>query len=67
MKLTLKALRIINNLTQKEAAKSLGIAETTLSKWENSKSFPTVPEIAKIEKLYHTKYSDIIFLPDQHG
>lgn len=62
MKMTLKAIRINNNLTQQEASKMLGIAETTLNKYENFKSFPDVPMIEKILKLYKVDYNDIIFL-----
>lgn len=63
-KMTLKMLRVRDGLTQEEAAENLGIATSTLSKWENGKSFPDVPEIDKIEKFYRIRYSDIIFLPD---
>lgn len=63
MKLTLKALRINNNLTQREAAKLLGISERTLNNYENYKSFPDIPIIEKILELYKVEYNDIIFLP----
>ena len=63
MKLNLKALRINNHLTQLEAAKQIGISESTLNNYENFKSFPDVPIIDKILKLYNVKYDDIIFLP----
>lgn len=63
-KLTLKALRINTGLSQETAAKKLGIAPSTLSKWENAKSFPNAIEIGEIEQLYNTSYNDIIFLPN---
>ena len=63
-KMTLKAWRTNRGLTQEDAAKKLGIASSTLSKWENAKSFPDAMEIGEIEKLYNTSYNDIIFLPD---
>ena len=63
MKLSLKALRINNNLTQFEAAKQLGISESTLNNYENFKSYPDIPTIEKILTLYKVKYDDIIFLP----
>lgn len=63
MKLTLKALRVNNKLTQKEAAKKLGISEFSLNNYENFKSYPDVPIIEKILELYKVKYDDIIFLP----
>ena len=63
MKLTLKALRTNNNLTQEEAAKKLGISESTLNNYENFKSYPDIPMVEKILNLYSVKYDDIIFLP----
>ncbi len=63
-KMTLKALRANSGLSQEMAAKKLGIASSTLSKWENAKSFPDAIEIGEIEKLYNTNYNDIIFLPN---
>ncbi len=65
MKLTLKALRINNNLTQREAAKSIGISRSTLKKYEDYESFPTVKNIQKIQKLYNVHYDDILFLPQK--
>lgn len=62
MKLTLKALRTNQGLTQQEASKKLGISESTLNNYENFKSFPDVPMIEKILKLYDVKYDDVIFL-----
>lgn len=67
MKVNLKAARINVNLGQKEAASALGIAPETLANWERGKSFPNVPQITKIEELYHVKYDDIIFLPENFG
>jgi len=61
--MTLKALRVNAGYTQIEAAKALGITPETLSNWERAKSFPTVPQIKEIEKLYSTSYADIQFLP----
>lgn len=64
---TLKALRINAGLDQKQAAKALGVTPETLGSWENGKTFPTVPQITKIEDLYHTTYADINFLPSNIG
>ena len=63
-RMTLKMLRVRDNLTQEVAAKALGISPSTLSKWESGKSFPDVLDINKIENLYHINYNDIIFLPN---
>ena len=64
-KMTLRALRANRGLSQEAAAKKLGIAPSTLSKWENAKSFPNAIELKKIEKLYQTSYNDIVFLPNK--
>ena len=61
---TLKALRAISGLTQDEAAKRLKISPQTLSAWENGTTFPTVPDINKIEALYNASYEEIDFLTD---
>jgi len=60
--LTLKAARVNKGLTQKEAAKMLGIAVDTLINYEAGKTFPDVPMITRIEKLYGLTYNEINFL-----
>lgn len=64
MAITLKAARVNKMMQQKEAATALGVAVDTLSNWENGKTFPSVPQIKKIEELYGVSYSDIIFCPE---
>lgn len=61
MKLTLKAARVNNKLTQKEAAEKLGVTRDTISNWERGKSFPDAIQIRDIEKLYQIAYDNIIF------
>lgn len=63
MKLTLKALRANNNMTQVEAAKAIGVSEFTWQNYEKGKTYPDVLIIKKIEKAFNVSYSDIIFLP----
>lgn len=62
MSITLKAARVNVGLTQKEAAKKLGIALDTLGNYERGKSYPDVLIISKMEKLYGISYNDINFL-----
>ena len=62
-KVTLKSALVNCGLTQKEAAKILGVSVDTLSKYERGLSFPDVPIIKHIEKLYQVPYSGIIFNP----
>lgn len=67
MAITLKALRVNAGLDQRQAAEALGITAETLGRWESGKSFPTVPQITKIENLYGASYADINFLPNNIG
>lgn len=63
MGISLKAARINKNLTRKEAAEMLGISIYTLGNYERGESYPDVPILKKIEKLYNVSYDDLIFLP----
>ena len=49
-------------ISQQEAAKLLGVSKDTLSNYERGVSFPDVPIITNIEKIYGIKYDQIIFL-----
>ncbi|WP_270627393.1 helix-turn-helix transcriptional regulator [Ligilactobacillus ruminis] len=61
MKMTLKALRILYGLTQKEAGEMVGVSEARWRSYENCKSFPQVPVIEKISEVFGINYDDIIF------
>jgi transcriptional regulator with XRE-family HTH domain len=67
IKLTLKALRVNKGYSQADAARELGIAVSTLSSWEQGKTFPDVEHIKKIENFYSTEYKNIIFLPQDYA
>ena len=67
MKFSLKAIRVNANMTQKEAAKKLGISRGTLANWENGRQFPDARHIAKIEKVYGIDYDRISFLPQNYA
>ena len=60
-KYNLKVLRVLNNLTLKEAAVKLGVSPTTLSNWERGWTYPDVINIKKIEEIYNVRYPDIDF------
>ena len=49
-------------ISQQEASKLLGLSKDTLSNYERGVSFPDVPIINNIEKIYGIKYDQIIFL-----
>lgn len=54
-------------ISQQEAAKLLGVSKDTLSNYERGVSFPNVPIINNIEKIYGIKYDQIIFLTTING
>ena len=60
-KFSLKAARVNIGLSQKEAAKKLGISNKTLCSGENGKTFPDQPMIEKICGLYSVTYDMIDF------
>lgn len=61
MKVTLKAARINAGLTQNEAALKLNVSKDSVSNWERGKTYPDIPVLKRIEKLYGVDYKDIIF------
>lgn len=63
MKVTLKAARINKGLSQEEAAKKIGVSVDTLSNYERGFTYPDIPILKEIEKVYEVEYSNIIFLP----
>lgn len=67
MLLTLQAARINAGLKQTDVAKELGVTPETISRWEQGKSFPNVPQINELERLYKVTYADINFLPKNIG
>lgn len=64
MKLTLKAARANKRITQKQAAKLIGVSTDTLRNYEDGVTYPDVPTIKKIEQVYGVSYNDLIFLCD---
>ena len=67
MAITLKSARVNKGLTQAQAAVLIGVTVDTLSNYERGKSYPDVPVIQKMEKVYGVSYSDLIFLPKDNG
>lgn len=59
---TLKSLRIIKGMTQKQAAQALHVNPGTLSKWERGLSYPDAAEIKRILALYNIEYIEVNFL-----
>ena len=60
---TLKTARELKGLSQSQAAELLGIGQDTVSNYERGKTYPDVPMLRKIEKVYGVPYNQLIFLP----
>ena len=67
MKITLKAARVSKGLTQKEAAKLIGVTVDTLANYEKGRTYPDIPILKKIEKVYGVEYNQLIFLPNNNA
>lgn len=63
---SIKAARVNAGLTQKEAAKALGVSETTVIKWEKGASVPLADKFLEMCHLYKVS-PDEIFLPPKVG
>lgn len=62
-RMTLRAARVNAGLTQKDAAKKIGVSNKTLCRWENGDTQPKVGEqIDSICSIYGVDYDNIIFL-----
>ncbi len=61
IKFTLASARVNVGLSQKDAAKALGISNKTLCKWEKFQAFPGVDMLPKICELYGIPYDLINF------
>lgn len=59
-KISLEAARVNAKLSQKDAAKVLGVDVSTLRNYERGKTSPSYPMVKKIESLYRFP-SDFIF------
>ena len=66
-KMTLKTARDRVQLTQEEASKLIGISKDTLSNYERGKSYPDIPVLKRIEKVYGVSYNQLIFLTTDNG
>lgn len=62
MVLTLKAARVNQDMTQRQAAHKIGVSKYTLSNWERGISYPSARHIKRIESVYGVRYDDLIFL-----
>lgn len=61
MKITLKALRVLYGLSQKEAANLVGIYDKTWFNYENGKNIPDFDNVQKILDKFDVKLEDLAF------
>ena len=64
VKITLKAARVNVGLSQKEAARKIGVSNKTLWNWEAGTSYPPANKIADICALYGICYDNLNFSPN---
>lgn len=62
LNLSLKAARINNNLSQKQAAKLMNINPSTLSAWENGKHYPSAIQLRQLCVIYNVSMDNISLL-----
>ena len=62
MQISLKAARVNAELTQKEAAKRLGVDVSTVVSWETGKTSPKVAQIQRLCEIYGVDSVDSLFL-----
>ena len=56
----IKTLRIENGLKQEELAERVGLTRDAVSKWENGKNIPRLPELMSLAKVFKISVSDLI-------
>jgi len=50
---TIKRLRTMNHVSQKDMAENLGVSCQTISKWENEKTYPDIGMLPEIADFFH--------------
>ncbi len=60
--LTLRAIRINKGWSLEEASIKIGVSKDTLSNWERGETYPSVPQIKRIEDVYNISFNNINFL-----
>lgn len=50
---TIKKLRTVSNISQKEMSERLGVSCQTISKWENKKAYPDIGMLPEIAEFFH--------------
>lgn len=65
MKNTLKVERAINNFTQEELAKKIGVSRQTINSIETNRYVPSTLLALKLSKLFNKPVNDFFKLDDE--
>lgn len=61
----IKLIRVINDFTQLKVQMDTGISQSTLSKYENGETLPTVDNLILLADYYHTSLDFLMDLTDE--
>lgn len=61
----LRNMRIINHMTQREAAEQLKYSTSTINAWENDKNSPPAEVLVKYTEIYNCSADYILGLTDE--
>jgi DNA-binding XRE family transcriptional regulator len=59
MKLTLRQLRRLNEISIKKAAELLDVSTDSIVRWERGETYPNALQVAEICRVYKWKFEDI--------
>lgn len=60
-KLSLKALRAINNMSQGEVAEKVGVSRDTYGNWERGECVPNAIQFIKLAEIFNCSLDNIFF------
>ena len=64
---TIKVLRAMNNWTQEELSKRVGVTRKTINTVENGKFVPSAYLALKIARAFKVSVEDVFQLPDEEA
>lgn len=63
---TLASLREGRNMSQRELAKALGLAQSTIAQYETGERMPDLPRVRQIAKFFGVAVEEIFFAREAH-
>ena len=60
---SLKALRIIHNISQRKFAELLGVGKASIFYWESQRNNPRRDQLDRIAEFFHEDLEDILYCP----